>query len=247
MLKLCFLSIISMLIGPQLFAEETINDLRPKVPSYLKGLIHQNIIYLDDAKKVKSCPSGFIWDRENFNNIVSLVKKTSFDPHCIWDTIDKNARHYVGANRVIGFSFGTVLEASLGVGANIGTELIFMPWGQDALMVGMVRFEGGSFSLSLSGGSRSQSVIYGRCKNNIFGYLGLFQSKAALAMMENIGVKRLWGKKTGCNSITSIRGATSPIAGVALSIYNQVGKFAIVKGPGVHGILNYISSLNYYK
>ena len=233
---------LSLSLG-KTYAQSYSLQLRSRLPSHLLNKINHNIIYLDKNNYDRSCPTGHVWNRKNFNSIEEIIHSTSFDPACIWGTIDKNANYYV-KNKVIGFSFGTVLEASLIIGTTIGTELVVIPWDDNTLMVGMVRFQGGSLSASLSGGSLTQSVIYGKCKNGIFGYLGFFQSKGMIAMMQNTGVKMFFGKRTSCNSITSVRGSTSPIAGVALTMYEQLGNFALVKGPGIQRMLDYIKELN---
>ncbi|MBT6326770.1 MAG: hypothetical protein HOJ35_12445 [Bdellovibrionales bacterium] len=242
-IKISFLLFFFSLGLGQTYAQDFSSQLKNKVPPHIFNKINRNIIHLENSNYEHSCPTGHVWDRKNFNSIEKIIRSTSFVPECIWGTIDKNAKYYV-ENKVVGFSFGSVLEASLFIGTAIGTELVVIPWDDNTLMVGMVRFQGGSLSASLSGGSLTQSVIYGKCKNGILGYLGLFQSKAMIAMMQNTGVKMFFGKRTGCNSITSVRGSTSPIVGVALTIYEQLGNFAFVQGPGVQSMLDYIKALN---
>lgn len=188
------------------------------------------------------CPTGFVVDRKNYNDLPDLLQKVNLSPDCIWGTIKKNAeRHDV---KVEGFSYGTVIEASLGVGVMIGTELVLISNGEGGVYAAIVRIEGGGVGMSLAGASLTQSVIYGDCENSVEKYLGMFKSVGGIAMMNNYGTNGLFGKMTNCNSITSIRGLTSPIIGAGFSFYNLVDGPILIKGPKVDELVKYFQQLN---
>lgn len=212
------------------------------VCSFLGELKAENSVFLAGENDNLPCPTGFVLDRKNYNDLDDLLQKVSLSPDCIWGTIKKNAERQV--THVEGFSFGTVIEASLGVGVMIGTELVLMSDGKEGVYAAIVRIEGGGVGMSLAGASLTQSVIYGECNNAIENYLGMFKSIGGIAMMNNYGTNGFFGKRTNCNSITSIRGLTSPIVGAGFSFYNLVDGPLLIKGPKVAEFIKYIKDLN---
>ena len=203
---------------------------------------NSEILTLNSSNMNLPCPKGFVLDRKHFKDIKKLVGQVSLSPGCIWDTIKKNAKNV--DHQIHGFSFSTIIEASFGIGAMIGTELVLMPYDHETIIATMVRIESGSIGISLAGASFTQSVIFGDCPDNIDSYLGVFKSFGAIAMMNNFGHTKVLGSPTGCNSITSIRGMTSPIVGGGISFYNKIGKSILVKGKKVKPLLKFFKILN---
>ena len=199
-------------------------------------------VRIDQSNKDLPCPTGFIVDRENFKGLEELLYKINLTPDCIWTTIKKNAENI--PKKINGFSYGTLIEASLGVGVMLGTELVLMPSDDDSIIAAMVRIEGGSLGVGLAGASLSQSVIYGDCPHKIESYLGMFKSVGAIAMMNNYGFTGLFGRRTGCDSITSIRGLTSPVIGTGFSFYNLVSGPIKIRGSKIQELKKYFEGLN---
>ncbi|MCK5073497.1 MAG: hypothetical protein KAQ98_08740 [Bacteriovoracaceae bacterium] len=211
---------------------------------YFGTRLIEEIKYLDQEEGL-SCPKGLVLDRERFDSIEEKIEKMDFSPKCIWDTIKKKNAERLN-EKILGFSWGTTMEASSGIGVQIGTEIIFMPIDDRTAMIGAVKYEGASFSFGLSGVSLTQSIVFGDCKDNIFGYLGWFKSWGFIAMTKTLGAEHPFkdNSETGCNMITSTRGMTSPVLTVSRTYYKQLGQFIMVEGPRVQPLIDYIYRTN---
>lgn len=237
---------LSFIIVVLLATLSVVANASPEQIDYLLTRYHDRlypkVVYLDNNENVK-CIKGL-----RNKSVPEIINSMDFSPECLWETIKK---HNAESNeriseRVLGFSYGSVIEASIYIGYTTGQELVIMQVDNETLMVGYVRYRGGSLSVSLSGPSLTQSVIYGDCDDQIFGYLGWFKFTGRMAITHQIGIySNLFDSQySGCNSIASTLGATSPIATIGATEYTQNGQFMLVKGPRIRPMINYLNKIN---
>lgn len=217
---------------------------------FLKNVLAQDDIHTKilENKSNLHCPTGFVLDRIHYNQIEDLSENLDFSPRCIWKTIRKNAEKYAkGITQ--GFAFGVEIDASYSaISAGLGTELVMFKLDDDKLLLGMTRIKHIDASLSLSGISLTQSVVLGSCPEQLQSYVGWFRYFGAIAMLRNSGITLpITGITTGCNTITSVRGMSSPIIIAGYSLYEQLGNPIIVTGPRVKPLLNFMKGLNTIK
>ncbi|OFZ17901.1 MAG: hypothetical protein A2X94_12730 [Bdellovibrionales bacterium GWB1_55_8] len=218
----------------------------PRIPESLQSrAMYPTIVELQNDGDVH-CPSGIFEHLHSSSTIRKVAEKLDLSPGCIWKTIRKNAENR--KKPVHGFAFGSVSEISMTAGIGVSTELVIMKYDEKTLMIGQVYTEAGVVSIGLPGVSLNQSVIYGHCADGIFGYLGWFDTISALALSHNYGkaayAPPTFGTYSGCNSLTSTRGTTTPILGASQSYYHQNSPFILVGGPRAAPLLKYISELN---
>lgn len=235
-----FLIILNMflLVSKTYAYTDQIEDLLDKY----QGRIYPEVKYLEKSDDLK-CIKGV-----TNNTISEIIDRMDFSPECIWKTIRKyNAESKERIpEKVLGFSFGSVIDASIYVGITNGQELVVQKVDNNTLMVGYIKYSGGSLSVSLPGPSLTQSVIFGVCKDNIFGYLGWFKNKGRFAITSHYGIyENIFDTKyTGCKAISSTLGLSSPIGIASATEYKQNGEFMLVTGPRVKKLIQYINWIN---
>lgn len=216
------------------------------IPDELSDFIHSNVKYLDFDGRPLKCPTlKAVMVDKDFDDIENFVENISFDPECLWGITDMFGE-YLGKGKIQGFSIGGVIEASLYIGAMFGSEFVMMPFDEDHLLVGMVKFRGGDLGLGLPGVSLVQSMIYGDCPNYIWSYLGWFKGKSGMGVTSNHSIKFPFLDETRsyCDSVSSIRGVTFPAASVSYTEYLQLGQFILLTGPRVRPMIRYVEALN---
>jgi hypothetical protein len=213
------------------------------VPRALWALGPETRVHLDHAGA--DCPTGWATEAD-VHALPSLVRSWSFDPACVWDTIQRDARDEWG--KVRGFAFGVVGGLSRGAGYSVGNEVVVFREDARTLRVGVVAYRTVGIDVTLPvGASLTQSVVYGDCAEGLTSYLGWFEGYSAIAKTLSLGRRSIVPfdrELTGCDAHTSTRGMTSPIAGVSTSYYWLLGQSVLVDGPGAQPLLDYFDSVN---